>query len=55
MYISIGALKRSKPANVIRLAIFMGIVTWGRLLEDIVDEIVEKTNGWVWKDGSWHH
>lgn len=54
MYIGFDALtKRARPQDVIRLAHFMGIVTLGRLLEEIAWEIVEKTNPQKFVNNAW--
>lgn len=55
MYIGLNALKNARPQDVIRLATFMGIVTMGRLLEDVMWEIVEKTNPWKRQNNAWKH
>lgn len=46
MYLGKKKLLRCKPKDVIRLANFMNLVTYKRDLEDIIDEIVEKSNVW---------
>lgn len=53
MYIGLTALTNARPQDVIRLANFMGIVTMGRILEDVIEEIVEKTNPWKRQNNAW--
>ena len=55
MYIGLNTLARAKPENVIRLANFMGIVTHNRLIDDVIEEIVQKTNPWNRNKGLWVH
>lgn len=55
MYIGLNSLKRAKPQDVIRLATFMGIVTLGHVLEDVMWEIVKKTNPLKAQSNAWYH
>lgn len=44
MHIKQTTLRRCKPQDVIRLAHFVGVVTFGRTLEDIIEELHLKIN-----------
>lgn len=44
MHIKVWSLRRANPRNVIRLAHFAGMVTLGRTLEDIIEELHLKIN-----------
>lgn len=44
MHISQKALRRANPRNVLRLAHYAGLVTFGRTLEDIIEELHLKIN-----------
>lgn len=44
MHISQKALRQANPRNVLRLARFAGLTTFGRTLEDIIEELHLRVN-----------
>jgi hypothetical protein len=44
MFISKNLLKRAKPENVIRLAHFVGLTTYGKTMEQIIEETHMRIN-----------